>query len=98
MKRDNQTDGESPRHPQPNTQAYIVLECLIEAKGQRLPAHELGSKARSIAIHSVVSGLRLKYGWNIINEKEYVTIEGRSICHSFYRLPIDPLEGATAHN
>jgi len=80
-------------HPKAGTQGEIVLNMLIAANGNEVEGFILAAHSHSLAVHSVVSKLRTRYGWtNIINRREYHKIEGRKICHSFYSLPTGQAE------
>lgn len=85
-----------PRHPKEGTQAAIVLEMLIAAKGCEVKGIKLAYHAHSMAVHSVISTLRIDYGWSIKNRIEYKKIEGHSVCYSFYSLATDQLDNLVA--
>jgi len=80
------------RYPNQGTKKRIILDCLIEASGRRIPAFELGSHACSISVHSVISKLRIDYGWRIVNKQEHVVRNGQRVYLSYYSLPTGQAE------
>ena len=74
------------KQPREGTQKAIVLEMLILANGEEIEGFNLAANAHSMAVHSVISTLRIDYGWDIRNRREYVKHEGHSICYSYYSL------------
>lgn len=87
---------DEPKQPREGTQGAIVLQILIEANGAEVEGFKLASHAHSMAVHSVISTLRIDYGWSIRNRIEYKKQVGRSICYSFYSLPTDQLNDLVA--
>ena len=80
------------KQPREGTQGDIVLQMLIAANGDEVEGFILAANAHSMAVHSVVSTLRIRYGWHILNRKEYRKHEGHTICYSFYNLPTGQAE------
>lgn len=70
------------KRPRPGTQADIVLAALEREPGRWVGVHELMNSARSAAVHSVVSSLRLRYGIEVENRQE----RGKRQTKSFYRI------------
>lgn len=78
-----------PTYPREGTKLSIILDILLRAHGQPVGVNILMIKAHATAVHSGVSDLRLKHGWDIKNQMKRVRINGVTEIHSEYWIPLD---------
>ena len=81
--------------PREGTQRRIILDRLIAAHGEPVGLNELMFIAHCGATHSQISKLR-EYGWTIHNRTKPIKVDGLTVNHSVYWLPVDQLTDVAA--